>query len=431
MRSNALREAKRGSAFLISIIGGVTLLLLAITVFAVASQARSVSRQAESSVRLIEDLRVVSIARAELSVASRIDAVAPEQTEVIQSTLENADEALEAVKTNFDEETPQAVIDAIAIYEDAAASQAAIIRRADTDPEAARAAELRTGDAFAAASEVLRAEQERAVEQLRIDNDVMNTIGTIATFVVAFIVPSAALYIFEALRRTPRLTRSLELELGRLQNTSQAAAVAVANEVANIRQTVATEPGPDHDDRLQRSLLRLEHIANLNGAVRRVYNDELNVFTVATDTANQFRATIDVRFVEAEYPAVVRGDRDQLTLVVYELLANAIEHGASPIRVDVSTSERSVRLSVVDRGRGLPDVIESAVLDADDYAARANLISGHYGFGLLAVREAVDALGGRLTYGRSDAESAFLIEFPRAVNHRRDDDVDTAFREAA
>lgn len=410
------RETARANAFLISIIGGVTMLLLAVTVFAVASQARSVSEQAERSVRLIEDLRVVSIARAELSVASRIDAVAPDQTVVIESTINNADEALAAVIANVDEDTSRGVVNALATYEAAADDQAALILRSDTDVDLAQAAEVRTGEAFSALSKVLRAEQETALDQLRLDNDVMNTIGTIATFVVAFIVPSASLYIFEALRRTPRLTRTLELELASLGNTSQAMAIAVSNEIKTIRSTMQLPPGDDQDDHLHRSLLRLEHVANLNGAVRPVHNDELNVYTIAVEAAERFSNEIDVRFVEAEYPAVVSGDRDQLTLIVFELLANALDHGSTPVSVEINTTENAVRLSVIDRGIGLPELIEAAVVDEDDYAARGNLISGRYGFGLLAVREAAESLGGRLDYVRTGAETSMIVEFPRTTN---------------
>jgi len=409
-----VEETKRGRAFLISIIGGVTLLLLAITVFAVASQARSVSHEAEQSVSLIEDLRVVSVARAELSVGFRIDEVAPEQVEVIESTLRNSEEAMRAVDESFDDDTPQEVLDAFAEYEAAANAQAALLRDPNADEAETRDAEIQTGEAFVDLSRTLRSAQEASIEQLRVDNDLMNVIGTIATFVVAFIVPSAALYIFEALRRSPRHTRRVEYELSQLTNTSHSMAEAVANEASAIR-THLRESGIGDHDQLHRSLLRLEHIAALNGSVRTIKNGPSNAHSIASEIARDFDGDIDVSFGTAEYPAVVFADHDQLTLIIYELVANAVQHGSAPMRVEINSNEKHVTLAVVDEGIGLPEVIETAIIDDDDYAIRSNLLSGNYGFGLVACRRATDAIGGKLSYIREDGRTSMVLEMARAT----------------
>jgi signal transduction histidine kinase len=409
-----VEETKRGRAFMISIIGGVTLLLLATTVFAVASQARSVSREAEQSVSLIEDLRVVSVARAELSVAFRIDEVAPEQVEVIESTLRNAEEAMRAVDESFDGDTPQEVLDAFAVYESTANAQADLLRDPNADDAQTRDAEIRTGEAFVNLSQTLRAAQEASIEQLRVDNDLMNVIGTIATFVVAFIVPSAALYIFEALRRSPRHTRRVEYELSQLTNTSHSMAEAVAKEASAIR-TYLSESGTGDQDQLHRSLLRLDHIAALNGSVRSIKNGPSNAHSIASEVARGFGGEIDVSFGTAEYPAVVFADNDQLTLIIYELVANATQHGRAPVRIEINSNEKHVTLSVTDEGIGLPEVIETAIIDEDDYAIRSNLLSGNYGFGLVACRRAADAIGGKLSYVREDGRTSMMLELARAT----------------
>ena len=81
-KTSSTKTSKR--SFVISILGALALLLLALTIFAVASQSRTLSVQVEQAVQTGETLRVASIARAELSVASRVAEAAPNELLVIQ-----------------------------------------------------------------------------------------------------------------------------------------------------------------------------------------------------------------------------------------------------------------------------------------------------------------------------------------------------------
>ena len=411
MSTHTLDETTRGRALIVSVLGALTLLALAATVFAVASQARSVSHQAEQSVRIIEDLRVVSIARAELSIASRISAVSPDQKEILESSIDNATNALGAVEANTDDETPSEIIAALAFYREAADAQGMLILDGEADADEALTAEVRTGAAFDELSGVMRTEQVAALERLRADNDLMNVIGTVATFFVAFVVPSAALYIFEALRRTPRRARALELDFENATATSQAMAAAVAKEAARLRTSLVTLPPGAHSDDLRRSVLRFEHVAALNGAVRTMHNVDLSVNSLAAEVVDGVDGDIGLHVQENSAP-VVHGDRDQITLVLYELLHNAVVHGSAPVRLDVFTHGDVVSMTVSDHGRGLPDIVEDAIIHDNEYATRGNLLSGAYGFGLLAAREATESLGGQLRYHRSDVETSLIVELP-------------------
>ena len=106
---NGREGNSRRRSMAISVLSGFTLLLLALTVFAVASQARSLSTQAERSVQTVENLRVVSIARAEMSIASRVAASSPEQLPVISGAIDNANASLDEVGAVFNEQTSLAV----------------------------------------------------------------------------------------------------------------------------------------------------------------------------------------------------------------------------------------------------------------------------------------------------------------------------------
>ncbi len=413
-RSRTFNESTRGRAFIISIVGGLTLLALAVTVFAVASQARSVSNQAEQSVRIIEDLRVVSIARAELSIASRVAALSTtDQSEVLTTTIDNANSALDAVEENFDDRTSSEIRAALSDYRQAADNQAQLILGDNTDRQLALDAEIATGESFEALATVLREQQVAALERLREDNDLMNVISTVATFVVAFVVPSAALYIFEALRRTPRRARQLEHEYENTQATSLAMAAAVSKEAAHMRKIIDGVPELKNNSDLRRSVLRFEHVAALNGSVRTLHNVEVDLGELAMDVTRTIGYPVAVDTDQAN-DAVVIGDHEQISLVMVELLHNAITHGSTPVGIEISTQDQLVIMSVSDRGPGLPEAIEDAIIHDNDYATRGNLLSGTYGFGLLAAREATESLGGVLRYHRHNGETAMIVELPKS-----------------
>ncbi len=413
-RKRNLNENARGRAFIISIVGGLTLLALAVTVFAVASQARSVSNQAEELVRVTEDLRGVSIARAQLSIAYRVDSVSgADQSQLLQAVIDNANEALDAVGANFDDRTSTETRAAFDNYREVAKAQESLILEQDFDQALADTAEAATGEAFNSLAQTLGREQLAARDQLRDDNDLMNVISTIATFVVAFVVPSAALYIFEALRRTPRRARQLEHEYENTQATSLAMAAAVAKEAAHLRKIIADVPALQSSDDLRRSVLRFEHVAALNGSVRTLHNVEVDLGQLAMDVTRTIGHNVAINTDQAD-DAVVIGDREQISLVLVELLHNAVTHGGNPVGIEIMTEDQLVVVTVSDRGPGLPEAIEDAIIHDNDYATRGNLLSGTYGFGLLAAREATESLGGILRYHRHDGETAMIVELPKS-----------------
>ena len=107
-------------------------------------------------------------------------------------------------------------------------------------------------------------------------------------------------------------------------------------------------------------------------------------------------------------------DDDQFSLAVFELVHNAVTHGTGPVRLAISSDADMVSISVIDHGPGLPGVVEDGVIYDTEFALRGNLMSSAYGFGLLAAREAVESLGGELTYLRDNDETTLTIDLPFA-----------------
>ena len=91
------------------------------------------------------------------------------------------------------------------------------------------------------------------------------------------------------------------------------------------------------------------------------------------------------------------------------LIDNAIEHGGGRVTIDVSRSERGVRLAVCDRGAG-PEA------EARTPASVLARLTGRrrHGHGLEVVREVATALGGRFILRPSPWGTRAVLEVPVA-----------------
>lgn len=409
-----MSDSKLSKSFVVSTIGGLTLLALAVAVFSVAVKARSVSGGAERTVELVESLRVVSLSRSELSTAARLDSLAPDDTQAIEAALANSADAIAAARTALEDSASAELLDAFAAYERAARAQSDQLLDPGHSENAAIIAEASTGTAFDALATTLRAEQEDTLRTLGADNEFMNTIGTVATFIVAFVVPSAALYIFESLRRAPRRTRELDLHASRLESRSVAAAMALQQEVAALRLHLFGAADTTDEQRKQnvkRALLRLDNLALVNGAMHHWQTQEVDLLAVVAEISGALPEGEELTISTGPIIRPAKGDPLQVALIVHELVRNAFNHGSRPVSVEIRDSDR-LTLSVVDHGPGLTPVVESAVLLERDYALRGNLANGRFGYGLLAARMAAQSMGGSLSYQRVDDRTVMIVELP-------------------
>lgn len=411
----------RRSALFISMVGGIALFVLAVTVFTVAIQARRVSTEAERAVELIEDLRLVSVARSEMAIASQLEFVAPEQRELILATVSNAADAQDAASERLETYETESVRLAFGQFATAMESQADVLSRPDPTQDELLTAEQETATTFDVLSTELRARQEESVELLRNANDLMNTVGMISTFVVAFVVPSAALYVFEALRRTPRRMRELHLEIEQIHDRSQAIATAMQQEVASIRLQLfsARVQDPESSDRqVKRSLLRLDHMATMSGAKQQFSFGTIDPVELCREVQERFTGH-EVSLHVADKPSSMTADPVHCAFIVHELVSNALNHGAAPVRIVVSQHEGQIRIAVADEAeRGIPAVVENAVFAEREYALRSNLASGRYGFGLIAARRSAQAMAGDLSHERVDNRTVLTLALPVAAEVR-------------
>lgn len=136
----------------------------------------------------------------------------------------------------------------------------------------------------------------------------------------------------------------------------------------------------------------------------------------AAGFASEYRVSVNVEPVIAG--AAVLADEDRLMQVVTNLLSNAIKFSrrGETVTVRVTPLDRRYRISVIDRGEGIPESFRSRIFgkfaqaDASDSRQK-----GGTGLGLSIVREIVVRLGGSVDFESVEgAGSIFHVDLPAA-----------------
>jgi PAS domain S-box-containing protein len=122
--------------------------------------------------------------------------------------------------------------------------------------------------------------------------------------------------------------------------------------------------------------------------------------------------------LELDAPASVVGEWDRLRidLVITNLLTNALRYGERrPVRVTVEAAGAMARVSVEDRGIGIPKEDQQRIFERFVRAVPSRQFGG-LGIGLWLSRQVVDAHQGTLTVVSEPGGGArFTVELPRAA----------------
>lgn len=120
----------------------------------------------------------------------------------------------------------------------------------------------------------------------------------------------------------------------------------------------------------------------------------------------------------APRPLEVTTDPTRLRVVVRNLVANALQHGAPPVTITASRRDGQVRVSVTDEGAGVPSALRDHVFDRFVRGDEARHGSSS-GLGLAIAAENVRLLGGTLTL-EPDGRT-FLLTLPEGEGPAAED----------
>ena len=173
-----------------------------------------------------------------------------------------------------------------------------------------------------------------------------------------------------------------------------------------------TERAAAVDLELRRAALALdEGVAGGRGRPRGARPELVDVGALLDDAAEAWRpvaaahgAALIVEPLRGR--AVVRADAARLAQACANLVANALEHGASPVRVRGRVVAGRVRIEVRDAGPGLPAPVAELVRRRHRGAAR--------GRGLGIAFRVAECSGGRLSAAPSPQGACLVLELPSA-----------------
>lgn len=189
------------------------------------------------------------------------------------------------------------------------------------------------------------------------------------------------------------------------------------------------KPEPETWTLLRSETARLSRLVNDLADLWRVEAHQLTLETHDIDLAPVAAAAIE-RFgplaasrgvsLEVAGTATARGDRDRITQILANYLANAIRHSpsGSSVRVELASDDAHARLAVRDHGPGLtPEQREAVFARFYRVDAARSRAAGGSGIGLAIVAALATAMGGR-AWVESDGPgkgSAFFVELPAAL----------------
>jgi two-component system, OmpR family, sensor kinase len=188
----------------------------------------------------------------------------------------------------------------------------------------------------------------------------------------------------------------------------------------------------DDPETLESSMRRIEDESSRMGVLvddmltlarldelREPAREPVDLAQIATDAAADTRAIAPDRAIEvdANGPALISGDPQQLRQVAANLLRNALVHtpAGTPIDVTVTSDDADATLVVRDHGPGLPagdsEQLFQRFWRSEGGRARGR---GGAGLGLAIVNEIVTAHGGSVAADNADDGGArFTVRVPR------------------
>lgn len=119
--------------------------------------------------------------------------------------------------------------------------------------------------------------------------------------------------------------------------------------------------------------------------------------------------------VMSDDECLITADRRGIANVMANLIENAEKYapGNAPIEVEWEKSASDIRISIADRGRGIPDADKSRIYERF-YRAQADAAVPGLGLGLAYVKQVVDAHGGSIeAKDRPGGGTIFTIKIPQ------------------
>ena len=282
--------------------------------------------------------------------------------------------------------------------------------------------------------------RDGTVNDLATAQTVVGRVSEISRFLVAFLIPSAAILLYRAAARRQNKQKELEARLQAQRELNKAKDEFVASVSHELRTPLtsiygfaqllgdggASDPAVTQElvglirgeaDELSRMVEDLLTAARADAGALAYHLEEFSALTgVERALAPLIKGGEDISIDVID--AQVFADDFRFRQIVRNLVSNARRYGAAPIGVRGGVVNGAYRLTVFDHGEGVAPHVEERMFQRFVHQGHQPLLVGSVGLGLSIVRILAEGMSGSAAYERADGETRFVITFPLADQQR-------------
>lgn len=168
-------------------------------------------------------------------------------------------------------------------------------------------------------------------------------------------------------------------------------------------------------ERLNRLIQNLLDMTRLSHGALTLRMAPVDVRDAVSEAVSRLGDLLAVREVQVDIPAnlpAVRADRTLLGQVLVNVMENAVKFSpeSSPIRIEARAGQGLIRLSVADRGAGIPPEQRRRVFDLFQRAEQGDTSVAGAGLGLSICKGFVEAMGGTISAKEGPGGTGTQIE---------------------
>ncbi|NNJ47468.1 MAG: HAMP domain-containing histidine kinase [Acidimicrobiia bacterium] len=278
--------------------------------------------------------------------------------------------------------------------------------------------------------------RDGTVNDLATAQTVVGRVSEISRFLVAFLIPSAAILLYRAAARRQNKQKELEARLEAQRELNKAKDEFVASVSHELRTPLtsiygfaqllgdgaATDPATTRElvglirgetDELSRMVEDLLTAARADAGALAYHLEAFSARTgVERALAPLIKGGEDIRMDVVD--AQVYADDFRFRQIVRNLVSNARRYGAAPIGVRGLVVNGAYQLTVYDHGQGVAPHVEERMFQRFVHQGHQPLLVGSVGLGLSIVRILAEGMSGSAAYERANGETRFIITFPIA-----------------
>ena len=414
-------KARNRRALLLGVVTGGLLLVLTAGIFGIIFESRDVSTESSRLNAYSEIVRATTVGRAQLGFAIVLDEVNGE-VDTGAAALDAANDAEQSLN-GLDEATTTLDTDLQALD-----SEAQTVLTAFVETGRILITHVRSGDgvpaqsvadfevAYDAARDVAVDRRAAALDELHAADGSLNRLGALVSFVVAFVVPSAAVAIYRALSRPPRDLLETEARLVRDEVRSALRRDLLIGELKGLQAHLAASSAGKLQpsdaarrvDDIERTYRTLEH-------AQRCDFQSVNVAAQIDRVANESNSSrTETRVVtNIDGPINSWTEPDVLQLLLSSIIRDCEGRSAKTLAVSAKHVADHVAIRVVHDGLLRSPAELTRISEQQTTSGRLSLL-GSNDIGLLTALHLADDLRGSLTVEEESGRQVVVLQLPLA-----------------